>query len=79
MNCRNCSVCRRITKMFSERSLRRMYFLVKLSNLTPKHVKNDTITISRNKKKYLENGKRYRGKNHINQNKRRNKIFFCGP
>lgn len=33
-----------------------MYFLVKLSNLTPEHVKNDTITIARSKKniKYLE-------------------------
>jgi len=37
-----------------------MYFLVKLSNLTLKHVKNDTITIverkknRKNKIKYLE-------------------------
>lgn len=28
-----------------------MYFLVKLSNLTPEHVKNYTITIARSKNK----------------------------
>lgn len=34
-----------------------MYFLVKLSNSTPEHVKNYTITVSqknKNKNKYLE-------------------------
>jgi len=47
----NGSVCRRIRKCFWNEVLREMYFLVKLSNLTLKHVKNDTITIVERKKK----------------------------
>lgn len=47
------SLSKKKENVFRTKFYEECIFLVKLSNLPPKHVKNDTITIAWSKKKYI--------------------------